>query len=143
MLIGQYKSKLTDKDRLAVPKKFRHELGDELVLARWYENALVLVSLPKWQELKKRLVGETGLITGPIRDIDRFILGSAFEVTVDKQGRFVLAEALKTYAQITGEVVFVGLEDRVEVWSLENWQQLELVAKDKATKAIEKLAHER
>lgn len=142
MLIGQYKSKLTDKDRLAVPKKFRQELGEELVIARWYENSLVLVSLTNWQLLKKRLVGETGLITGAIRDIDRFILGSAFEVKVDKQGRFVLADELKAYAQITAEVVFVGLEDRVEVWASETWQQLEAKAKDKATQAIEKLAHD-
>lgn len=140
MLIGQYKSKLTDKDRVAIPKKFREELGNELIIARWYEQSLVLVSVSGWKALRNRLIGDKGLVVLPVRDIDRFILGSAFEIKVDAQGRFVLNEALKTYAQVKDEVTFVGLEDRVEVWSTQNWEELERVAREKATKAIEELA---
>jgi len=140
MLIGQYNSKLTDKKRLSVPKKFRAELGDELVIARWYEGCLVLVSRESWHKLIKRLVGEIKIITSPVRDIDRFVLGSAFEVELDSQGRFVLLDTLLDYAQIGEEVVFVGLGDRVEVWSDKNWQEFEVGAEAKAAKAIERIA---
>lgn len=143
MLIGQYTSKLTDKDRISIPKKFREELGDELIVAKWYENCLVLVSKKSWKKLLKRLIGVTKLAISPVRDIDRFILGSAFEAKPDKQGRFIVPETLLGYAEIESEVVFVGLSDRVEIWSQEKWRELEESAEEKASQAIEKIAKER
>ena len=140
MLIGQYTSKLTDKDRLSIPKKFREELGDELIVAKWYEDGLVLVSKDAWGELRSRLTGKPGLIVSPVREIDRFILGSAFEIKLDVQGRFVLPESLMNFAGIKEEVVFVGLGDRVEIWEKQRWDAMEDKAQEKAHKAIEKLA---
>ncbi|MBN1169200.1 hypothetical protein JXA63_04900 [Candidatus Woesebacteria bacterium] len=139
MLIGQYKSKLTDKDRISVPKKIREELGDDLVLARWYENCLILVSKEGWENLLERLTGGKGLITSPVRDIDRFILASGFEVELDSQGRFVLPELLKEHASIEVEAVFLALGDRVEIWSADKWFEQEQNIQLKADEAIEKI----
>lgn len=144
MIIGQYSSKLTEKERISVPKKFREELGEDLVIAKWYEKCLVLVSKEKWEELMGRVVGDPGLIISPVRDIDRFVLGSAYEVGLDSQGRFVLPEILKRYAEVEEEVTFVGLGDRVEIWNSKTWFELQRDAEEKAYKAIERIAnHER
>lgn len=140
MLIGQYSSKLTDNKRISVPKKIRDELGDEMVIAKWYERCLVLVSKENWQKLISRLIGKETIVISPVRDIDRFILASAFEVSLDGQGRFVLPENLMLYAEVVSEVAFIGLGDRVEVWAQEKWQELEKNAEEKAAVAIEKLA---
>jgi len=140
MLIGQYSSKLTDKNRIAVPKKIRDEVGDEMVIAKWYEGCLVLVSKEKWQNLINRLVGFGKIIISPVRDIDRFIMASAFEVSLDRQGRFVLPEELRKYANVLDEVVFIGLGDRVEIWAIEAWSKLEEISESKAAAAIEKIA---
>jgi len=142
MLIGQYTSKLTDKERIAVPKKFREELGDVLIIAKWYEKCLVLVSSETWQKLLVRLVGKSELITSPVRDIDRFIMGSAFEINLDSQGRFVLPDILKDYSGIKNEVIFVGLNDRVEIWSSDEWLKLEDALEEKASASIERIAKE-
>jgi MraZ protein len=140
MLIGQYKSKLTDKERIAVPKKFRQELGEELIVAKWYENCLVLVSCDTWKRLLKRLTGKSELVTAPVREIDRFILGSAFEIKLDAQGRFVLPEVLRIYSGITDEVIFIGLLDRAEIWSSDKWTKLEEISERRASEAVEKIA---
>ena len=108
MLIGQYVSRLTDKNRISVPKKIREELGEEMIIAKWYEGCLVLVSKENWQKLIKRLIGEAKLIISPVRDIDRFVFASAFEADLDGQGRFVVPESLINYSGIKDEVVFVG-----------------------------------
>jgi MraZ protein len=142
MLIGQYTSKLTDKDRVSVPKKVRRELGEELIVARWYENCLVLVSRDTWKKLLVRLTGRSNLIVAPVRDVDRFIWGLAFEVKLDKQGRFIMPKALLTYAGIKSDVVFVGLGDRVEIWAEEKWSDLEGTVEEKAARAIERIAKE-
>lgn len=140
MLIGQYKSKLTDKFRLAIPKKFREEIGDEFVVARWYEKCLVMVAKEDWDSLAKRLTGESRIITTTVRDVDRFILGLAFEVKLDAQGRFIVPEKLLIHSGIRDEAVFVGLEDRIEIWSAQNWKELEESVEEKATAAIEEIA---
>lgn len=140
MLIGQYHSKLTDKNRIAVPRKFREELGEEVIIARWYENCLVLVSGEYWEGFLLRLSGISGSITSPVRKIDRFVLGSAYEVALDKQGRFVVPDALLAHAEIKDEVVFVGLRDRIEIWSSTSWKELETNIQKDASDAIEKIA---
>ena len=143
MLIGQFTSKLTDKDRIAVPKKFRSDLGREMIVARWYENCLVLVSLDSWNELRNRLSGVSGPVISPVRDIDRFILGMAFEISLDKQGRFIIPDKLLDHANIKSEVVFVGLGDRVELWAIEEWKRIEDVVQEKAAAAIEMIAKQK
>lgn len=140
MLIGQYISKLTDKDRISVPKKVRAELGEELVIARWYEKCLVLVAKDSWEKLQSRVRGKTSIITTPVRDIERFILGLAFEIRLDKQGRFVLPKPLIDYAQVKDEIIFVGLGDRCEVWASESWINLENQVEEKARKAIDRIS---
>ena len=140
MLIGQYKSKLTDKERISVPKKIRLEFGEKLIIAKWYENCLVLVSANGWKRLTRRVLGVQELIVQPVRDIDRFIMGAAYEVELDKQGRFIIPDILKEFANITDEVTFVGLGDRVEIWASKIWQEIEETAEDKAAVAIEEIA---
>jgi len=44
MLIGEYRSKVGEKKRVSLPKKFREELGEDLILTRGYEDALVIVN---------------------------------------------------------------------------------------------------
>ena len=111
-----------------------------MILAKWYEGCLVLVSRQNWQDLIKRLTGEGRIITSPVRDIDRFILASAFEVSLDGQGRFVLPESLIDYASFENDLIFVGLGERVEIWQLARWRDLEKLSEEKAAKAIEKIA---
>ena len=122
MFIGQYKSKLTDKGRIVIPSRFRGELGSPLIVCRWYEGCLSIFTSESWKKIIDLAVGET-LLTSPARDTERFLLGGAFEVDLDNQGRFVLPQALREYAQIVSELVFVGLRDRIEVWDLGHWDK--------------------
>ncbi|MCH7729996.1 cell division/cell wall cluster transcriptional repressor MraZ [Patescibacteria group bacterium] len=140
MLIGQYFTKLTEKGRCALPKKFRRQLGDKAIIAKWYEGCLVVVGEKLWEVLLIKLTGKSEIITQPVRDTDRFILGSAFEFTTDSQGRFVIPKVLREYAGLKEEVVFVGLGERVEVWSKGAWSQREDYVQKHASELVEKLA---
>lgn len=140
MLIGHYYVKLTDKNRAAVPKIFREELGENAICAKWYEGCLVVVSKNSWQELLAKLTGKSEVITRSVRDTDRFILGSAFEFEFDRQGRFVIPKSLKEYAKLTKEVVFVGLGNRVEIWDKKAWREREVYVQEKSAELVEQLA---
>ena len=39
MLIGEYTSKLQEKNRVAMPKKFRSEIGEKIIITKGYEIA--------------------------------------------------------------------------------------------------------
>jgi MraZ protein len=123
MLIGSYLGNMGDGRRVAVPKKFLKELGEGPILAKWYEDCLILVSSVFWERLLTRLTGGKKTAGLGVRDIERFILGSAFETEPDEQGRIVIPEILSSYAGLGREAVFVGLVDRVEIWSKDAWDE--------------------
>lgn len=130
MIIGTYLGVLSDKRRVAVPKKFLIELGESPILAKWYEDCLILVSSNFWENLIEKLTGGKKARDLGIRDIERFILGSAFEALPDDQGRIIIPEILANYAKFEKEICFVGLNDRVEIWPKTTWD-------DKSTKLAE------
>ncbi len=140
MFIGQYEAVLGEKNRIAIPKKFRNELGEKFIIAKWYEGCLVLVSGKYWSALLEKLRGRSKIITLPVRDTDRFILGSAYEVEPDSQGRVVLPEKLVKYASLKNEVSFLGLGDRIEIWDKVLWEKREKFISENAEKLVEKLA---
>ena len=82
MLIGSYPAVLSDSRRVAVPKKFINELGNIPVLAKWYEDCLILVKSEFWENLSKSLIGQRNKDLG-VRDLERFILGSAYEIEAE------------------------------------------------------------
>lgn len=120
MLIGEYRSKIGEKKRVSLPKKFRKELGENLILTRGYEDALVLVNKSMWEKIAKDVI-DGSFINKNIRDTSRFLVGSAKEVQTDSQGRFVIPEALYEHAELSDEVVFIGLVNWIEIWSKDKW----------------------
>ncbi len=140
MLIGTYYGVLSPKRRLAVPSSFRKILGEKLIIAKWYEECLVLVGEVGWNALLKRLTPKEGIVTKPVRDTDRFILGSAFELEPDEQGRVVIPEILAKYAKLGSEIVFLGLGDRVEIWSKGEWEAHEKKVTEHASNLLEAIA---
>lgn len=131
---------LSDARRVAVPKKFIKELGANPILAMWYENCLILVSSEFWQRLLTRLTGGKKTVSLGVRDIERFILGSAFETEPDEQGRIIVPEILSAYAALGHDLIFVGLVDRVEIWSKTAWDEKSLNLAKTTKEYIEELS---
>lgn len=104
---------------------------------------MVLVGKDFWNALWQRLTGGEKIIVSPIRDTERFIMASAYEVEVDNQRRIVIPERLVLYADLKENVVFLGIGDRVEIWDEAKWMEKEKVLAFDAPKLIEKLANER
>lgn len=143
MILGKYQSNITSGKRVAVPSKVRIVLGKKFILAKWYEGCLVLISESEWSELLQRITGKSELLTQGVRDTDRFIMGSAFEMNTDAQGRIILPDELMQYAKIDKSVVFLGLGNRVEIWSETEWNKREEYVSLNAAKMMEELANGR
>ena len=140
MFLGTFLAKFAEGRRVAVPAPLRRDLGEPFILAKWYEDCLVLVAKDSWDALLKRLTGEQKMVVTPVRDTERFIFGSAYEVLPDDQGRIIIPDRLASYANLEDELFFIGLGDRIEIWNKGNWLEKEKsLAKDSAA-YIEELA---
>ena len=124
MLIGNYQTKLSVKGRVAFPSKLKKTLGSKLIITAGYEKSLMIVSKNNWQSVVGEITNRQ-LTLEPARATDRFLLGSAYEVELDSQGRFIIPPYLKKYSGLEEEVVFIGVGNRVELWSLRKWQDYE------------------
>ena len=138
MLIGEYDSKITDNNRIALPKKFRDELGQDLIVMNGYEGCLIVVNRERFMALTKDIT-EGRLINDAVRDTTRFLIGSAHEVVLDKQGRFVLPESLIDYSGLQKTGVFLGLYNWVELWGKDTWDERKSYISQNASKISAKL----
>jgi MraZ protein len=143
MLIGRFYTQISEKGRVALPSKFRKETGNRIVVARWYENCLVIVGALGWNELLTRFAKKEEVVTRPIRSVERFILSTAFEIETDEQGRFVIPQTLRDIAQLRKEVLFIGLGERIELWDKDTWEEEELKVKEEADKMLEEVVKQR
>ena len=141
MFLGTYTGVLSPKRRVAIPSSFRKLLGERFIVAKWYERCLVLVGRESFSALLEKLKGEAKIITRGVRDTERFVLGSAFELSGDGQGRVVIPYPLATYAGLAKEISFIGLGDRVEIWDSKIWEEKQNILSKDAARLIEKLAN--
>ena len=120
MFIGLFKRNLEAKGRLAIPKKYRSQLGKGAVLTRGLDGCLFLFPKSRWAEIAKKL-RQTPLTSLDARAFTRLLTYEAFEVEFDQQGRILIAEVLKKFATLKRQAVIAGSLDRIEIWSKEKF----------------------
>lgn len=130
MLIGRQDTKIDEKNRIILPSKFRRELGDNLIVTQGFESSLIVISVSKFELLLEGTQGRP-IIDKNAREIERFLLGSAEEVTLDDKGRFIVPSYLRNYANLTQEVSILGVMRYVQIWDKKRWEthNLELIKK--------------
>lgn len=138
MLIGEYRHTLDDKKRIALPSKFRKELGKKVVVTHGLDNCLFMYSPRSWSKIAKEL-GELSMAKADTRGINRFLLAGAAEIDVDGNGRILLPDHLRSFANITSKVVFAGVYDRIEIWDDTKWSDYKRHIVTKADEMAEKL----
>ncbi len=120
MFIGEYLHSLDEKGRLSVPKKFRADLVAGAVVTRGLDRCLFLYTKAEWQKLAETL-SNLPFAQANSRAFARLMLAGAMDVEVDKQGRIMLPEYLRTFGGLTKNIVVAGLYNRLELWDSEAW----------------------
>lgn len=142
MILGQHFGKVEKKGRIAFPKSMRDNTGDVLILSHGFEKSIIVFEKKKWEEVIGEIDAEP-FLKKDARQVKRFLLGGASEVVCDAQGRFVLPAYLKEFAQITEEVVVLGLGKYAEIWDKKRWSthqtQMNQKIEDTAQALIDKV----
>lgn len=121
MLLGQYDARLTTKSQISFPKKFRIELGEELIITKGIESCLVIVSKKNYKTLLEGSEHKP-FLNQETREIQRYMLGNAHEIKLDMKGRFLVPDFLREYAHLQVNIVFAGVMKYVELWDKELWE---------------------
>ena len=141
MFMGEYHHNIDDKGRIIIPSKFRYELGEKFIITRGLEKCLFIYSLDEWNNIVTRLKS-LPFTKKDARDFIRFFLSGAAECEFDKQGRINITSPLVSYADLSKEVVIIGANDRLEVWSKEGWNKFFTDNEDKLADIAEHLFEE-
>ena len=122
MFIGEYQHNLDQKNRMAVPAKFRLVLNKGAVVTKGLDNCLFLLPKTEWQKLADKLAA-LPIAKANARAVARLMLAGAMDVEIDKQGRMLIPDYLKEFAGLKKTVIVAGLYDRLEIWDEAKWNQ--------------------
>ena len=117
---GQYTHQMDEKGRLSLPSAFRRE-AEEFVLLQWEKPYLTLFPLSEWQQIQSELRALRKSNPKAANYVRRISAG-AHAVAPDKQGRILIPSRLQADAGLEGEVLLVGVIDRVELWNPKAFQ---------------------
>jgi len=122
MFTGEYHHTLDGKGRVIVPSRLREGLGDRFVVTRGLDNCLFVYPNAEWVRLEQKLK-QLPFTKSDSRAFMRLFFSGAMEVEADKQGRILIPQNLREYAGIERDIMFIGVSNRVEIWSEQSWKQ--------------------
>ncbi len=138
MFIGEYYHNLDSKKRLAVPARFRKDLGKKAVLTRGLDNCLYLYPLAEWKKMAEK-ISSLPISRADSRAFSRLMLAGAMDVSLDRLGRIVVPDYLKEYSGLSKKAVVAGLYNRIEVWDENKWELYKKQTTEKAEDIAEKM----
>lgn len=138
MFIGEYKYNLDSKNRLALPSKFRKLFSPGAVITKGLDSCLFIYTAKEWSKLVEKLA-QLPISQAKSRAFSRLMLAGAMDVNLDGQGRIILPDYLKDFANLNKKVVVAGLYNRLEVWDEKLWSQYQRTSEKDSNEIAEGL----
>ena len=120
LFVSKFVNKLDKKGRVSLPSSFRS------VLPKTNKNEIILYKSIKTHSIEGCNVDRINEIAKRINTLDFFsedyddfsssIFSEIIYTKIDKEGRFLLPEELKFYANIENEVAFIGQGHFFQIW---------------------------
>src|SRR4051794_5675916 len=120
MFLGQAVHTIDDKNRLAIPARFRSELATGLYVTKGVDRCLYILTPDGWNRLAERIRALPSM-QADARRLQRHFFSGADHLVPDKLGRINIPASLREYAGLKGEVVVAGINSRIELWDKATW----------------------
>jgi MraZ protein len=123
---GRYEYGIDDKSRVSIPSRFREILSTKydlrLILTN-LDDCIVAYPYQEWVEIQERIAKKESM-KKEARTFMRFYYSGVSECPIDRLGRILIPQTLKTYADIKKNVVIIGMNRKIEIWAQERWEEL-------------------
>lgn len=124
---GKSQRSLDPKGRLMLPPEFREVVfsrsQEGMFVLTCYDGCLVGFPQPDWEEFEENLL-KVKNASRKLRDFRRMVIGSAEQMTLDKQGRVLLSQAHRAYAELDDQAQLVGQLQKFEIWNPQKFASL-------------------
>lgn len=122
MFTGEYNFNLDDNHRLNIPNIYKKYLEETLVIAKGFEKCLYLYNMSAWREISEK-VNNLSFTKAKNRMFSRSLNSGAYELEIDSKGRICISQKLIDYAGLSKECVILGVSNRIEIWSKEEYDK--------------------
>jgi MraZ protein len=126
MFYGEFIHSIDRKGRLILPAKFREVAKNHFIekffVTRGLDKCLFMLAEEEWRSQENKLKAMS-FTKQQSRTFNRLYFSGAMEVVPDSQGRILLPQNLKDYAEIKKDVIIVGVSNRIEIWSKTKWDE--------------------
>ena len=126
MFYGEFKHSIDRKGRLILPAKFRevaqNNFIEKVFVTRGLDKCLFLFAEEEWRSQEQKFKN-LSFTNQQSRIFNRLYFSGAVEINFDSQGRILLPQYLKDFAQIKKDVVVVGVSNRIEIWARDKWEE--------------------
>ena len=119
--MGRFNHSVDAKGRVILPSKFREKLGEEFVMTLGLDGCLFVYPNEQWEILAEQLSNLPSTKEG--REFQRYFYENAVSCEIDKQGRVLIPADLRSAAGLTKDIVFIGMNKRIEIWDKERKSQ--------------------
>ena len=121
---GRTEHILDSKGRLNFPSRFREVLrqceSDTLMVTAWGKKHLRVYPESEWEAMENKILTKGQEHPG-LASLVRYIVGGVTEASLDKQGRLLLPQGLRSAASLQKDVILIGMISWIEIWDRENW----------------------
>ena len=127
MLISSFGHSVDAKGRVFIPAKWRDDLGDTVIITRdmmGNADSRCLYGMPVelWNDILERFK-KVAVSDVKAQNAMRRLFANACECELDKQGRILIAPSLRERAQLDGDIMLAGANNRIEIWNRAKWNE--------------------
>ena len=114
--VFQGSSALDAKGRINIPTRHRDALiaqaEGRLTITRHPDGCLLVYPRPQWEKKREQIAA----FPMQARALQRLLLGNAQDVEFDSAGRVLIAPELRNAANLTRDVMLLGMGGHFELW---------------------------
>lgn len=133
--LGNIEAKIDTKARVFVPAAFRKILqsaGDSAFILRKdiFQECLVLYPLQIWESEVSQLRARLNRWDKTQQQLFRQFVVDAERVEMDANGRILIPKRYINMLKISSEVVFLGVDNTIEIWTRESLDKTLIPSED-------------
>lgn len=119
MFMGEFHHTIDEKGRIIIPSKLRDNLKDNFIITRGLDGCLFIYPQDEWNNVINKYKDLPNTIEK--RQFMRIFLSGASTCEYDRQGRINIPKPLIDYAKLEKDCIIIGVDDRLELWSKQIW----------------------
>ena len=123
MLFGEYDHQVDAKNRIRIPARFKAEIGNNYVFMKGPNKCISIYPTSIFEERYGKFAN-VSVFDAEGQEALVEVFSSCYNGAEDGQGRVVVPEKLRDYAEIDKDVVSIGMGDHVDMYSLQERQRI-------------------